>query len=137
MNLLITLKYLFVIFYLFAGVNHFIQPNLYLPLIPDYLDVYKHAINIIAGVVEILVAVLMLLKSTVKLAGYLTIAMLVAFIPSHIYFIQKGNLLIGSFTITPLIAWIRLLIIHPLLIYWAWWLAKKSTSTEKELVDKR
>jgi uncharacterized membrane protein len=124
MQLKYMLKYLFVVFYLLAGINHFLNPSLYLPLIPDYLHNYKYAINVVSGLAELLVAFLMLFKSTTKLAAYLTIAMLIAFVPSHIYFIQKGNLPIGSFIITPIIAWVRLLIIHPLLIYWAWWLAR-------------
>lgn len=121
------LRYLFIVFYLLAGINHFLNPNLYQPLIPDYWHQYKYVINILAGLAELLVACLMLFKLTTKLAAYLAIAMLIAFIPSHIFFIQKGNLPIGSLIITPIIAWIRLLIIHPILIYWAWWLATKST----------
>ena len=125
MMLHLVLKYGFVIFYLFAGINHFINPDLYLPLIPDYFDSYKNLINLAAGLAEVTVAILMFFRSTTKLASYITIAMLIAFIPSHIYFIQKGDLPIGDITITPLIAWVRLLIIHPVLIYWAWWLSKE------------
>jgi uncharacterized membrane protein len=125
MNFYTLLRFLFVFFYVFAGVNHFIHPETYLPLIPKYLGNYKEVLNILAGVVEVLVALLMLKKETIKISSYITIAMLLAFIPSHVYFIQKGDLQIAGFTITPLIAWIRLLVVHPLLIYWAWWLGKK------------
>ncbi len=126
MKLYTTLRYLFVLFYVFAGVNHFINPHLYWPLIPNYLADFKVLLNIVAGIVEVLVAVLMLNKRTVQLSSYLTIAMLIAFIPSHIYFIQKGDLQIAGITITPTIAWIRLLIVHPILIFWAWWLNKRN-----------
>jgi hypothetical protein len=51
--------------------------------------------------------------------------MLIAFIPSHIYFIQKGTFTLGSITINPTISWIRLLVVHPLLIIWAWQISKK------------
>lgn len=124
MKIYAILKYIFVVFYLFAGIYHFINPKLYLPLIPSYLANYKVELNILAGIAEIIVALLMVFPATQKLASWATVAMLIAFIPSHIYFIQQGNLPIGKFTITPTIAWIRLIIIHPILIYWAWWLGK-------------
>lgn len=127
LNMSITniLKYLFIVFYLIAGINHFIHPQIYYPLIPKYLSNYAVWINIAAGIAEVMIAVLMMSSQTIKLSSTLAIAMLLAFIPSHIYFIQAGNLVIGNFLITPFIAWIRLLIIHPLLIYWAWWLGKQ------------
>lgn len=124
MSLINTLRYLFIIIYFFAGVNHFIKPSLYWPLIPSYLSDYKEILNILAGIAEVIVALLMCFTKTIKLSAWLTIAMLIAFIPSHVYFIQQGNLQIGSITITPIIAWLRLLIIHPLLIFWPWWLQK-------------
>jgi hypothetical protein len=46
--------------------------------------------------------------------------MLIAFVPAHIYMIQIGSFSLGSFEMTPMIGWVRLLIIHPLLMYWAW-----------------
>ncbi|MFY8128248.1 MAG: hypothetical protein ACOVMM_07700 [Chitinophagaceae bacterium] len=124
MNFYSLLRFLFVFFYLFAGANHFINPEIYFPLIPDYLAKHKEWLNILAGLAEVVVALLMLKKETIKLASFLTIAMLLAFIPSHIHFILKGNLQIAGFTITPLIAWIRLVVVHPMLLYWAWWLGK-------------
>ncbi len=125
MSLYNIIKYLFIIFYLIAGINHFVQPQIYYPLIPKYLSNHAIWINILAGIAEMMVAILMIRTQTAKISSGLAIAMLLAFIPSHIFFIQAGNLAIGNFTITPFIAWIRLIIIHPLLIYWAWWLGKK------------
>ncbi len=124
------LKYLFIAFYLVAGINHFAQPQIYYPLIPSYLSEYAVPINVVAGFAEVIIAVLMIYHNTAKLSSWLAILMLLAFIPSHIYFIQAGNLSIGNFTITPFIAWIRLILIHPLLIFWAWWLGKKLTTSK-------
>ena len=107
-------------FYLFAGINHFINPNFYKPLLPLYLRDWSIAINYISGISEITLGLLMLFPRTRKLAAYGIIVMMIAFVPAHIFMIQIGSFSLGSFEMTPMIGWVRLLIIHPLLMYWAW-----------------
>ena len=106
-------------FYLFAGVNHFVNPSFYLPLIPESLP-YPEAINILSGLIEIVLGVGSLIKRTRKMSAILIILMLVAFIPSHVYFIQIGSCVEAGLCVSPWIAWLRLLVIHPLLIFWAY-----------------
>ena len=115
--------YLLILLYFFAGINHFWHPSFYLPIIPPYFS-NPVLINYVAGVAEIILAILLIFSTTRKIAAYGIIAMLIAFIPAHIYFIQKGNFKLGNNTMTPIIGWIRLIIIHPLLIAWAWWYRK-------------
>ncbi len=114
----------FSLFYGFAGIIHFVTPGSYLPVIPAWLG-DPLVINYLAGFVEIAVALLVLFKSTRVWASYLTIAMLLAFTISHVYFIQIGSCA-GDLCIAPWIAWVRLLLIHPLLIYWAYHLSTES-----------
>jgi uncharacterized membrane protein len=76
----------------------------------------------ISGVAEIVLALCMIFPSTRMLASYGIIALLIAFIPAHIYMIQLGHFNLGKFQMTPTIGWIRLLMIHPVLIAWAYWL---------------
>lgn len=102
-----------------AGVNHFIHPLFYYPLIPDYLK-HPELINFGAGVLEVIFA-LMLLSATFRTyAAYGIILLLLLFVPSHIYFIQIGGCIPDGLCTPQWVAWIRLLLIHPLLIYWAW-----------------
>jgi uncharacterized membrane protein len=108
----------FVLFYGGAGIYHFINPETYLPVIPDWLGDPK-VINILAGLAEIVVAILAIFPKARKQSGYLTIAMLLAFTISHIYFIQIGHCA-GEMCLDPWIGWVRLIVIHPLLIYWAY-----------------
>jgi len=110
-----------ILFYLFAGANHFINPSFYLPIIPPYLMKWANEVNIVSGVVEILLALLLIPKFTRIKAGIGIIIMLLAFIPSHIYFIQKGEFMIGTIMFNPLKSSIRLFIGQPLLILWAYW----------------
>lgn len=112
-------RYLLVIFYVLAGINHFINPNFYLPLIPPYLgDVWL--VNVSAGVSEVALGLLVIPRKTRKLALYGIMAMLIAFIPSHLYFIEIGGCVNEGLCVPAWVAWLRLILIHPLLLLWAW-----------------
>lgn len=74
-----------------------------------------------AGFFEILFALLLIFYKTRSLAAWGIILMLIAFLPVHISMISDAPLHLGRIVVTPLIAWIRLLILQPLLILWAWW----------------
>lgn len=115
----------FVVFYLVAGLMHFIQPNFYIQVIPDYLGDAR-LLNQMAGVAEIIIAIAALFKTTRALAGYGTIAMLMVFVIPHVYFIKIGSCA-GDLCIPSWVAWLRLIVIHPLLLYWAYTIAKNKT----------
>ncbi|TPN87705.1 DoxX family protein [Aquimarina algicola] len=107
-------------FYCIAGINHFLHPEFYLDLIPNYLF-YPRQINWISGLLEIILAILFCIHKTRKIASIGIIIMLVGFIPSHIYFIQIGSCIEGGLCTQPWVAWVRLLLIHPLFLIWAWY----------------
>lgn len=114
-------------FYLFAGLNHFINPDFYLDLIPAYLG-EPEFINVVAGLAELILGAGLLLKNTRRVAAFGIMAMLLAFIPSHVYFIQLGSCIPDGLCVPEWVGWSRLAIIHPLLIYWAWIVAKSSSN---------
>jgi len=105
-------------FYVIAGVNHFTNPDFYFTLIPDYLP-FHEAINFLSGFVELILACGVLFKKTRKISSYLIVLMLISFIPAHIYFLQIGSCVEGGLCVSEWISWVRLLVIHPLLIIWA------------------
>lgn len=113
-----AILYGFVMLYAVAGIMHFATPEIYLEVIPDWLG-DKRLINYSAGLVELIIAVMALFSRTRKTAGIITIFMLLAFVISHVYFIQNGSCA-GDVCISAWIGWMRLVVIHPLLIYWAW-----------------
>lgn len=117
--------FVMVVFYIFGGYNHFNNPSFYIPLIPPYLSSWAVELNLIAGLFEIIFGILLIPQQTRKWAGWGIVLMLLAFIPSHIYFIERGNFSLGSFTMSPLISWIRLLVFQPLFILWALWVSRK------------
>ena len=110
-------------FYLAAGVNHFIAPDFYLPLIPPFFS-QPELINTLAGIAEILLGLGILYFPTRKRASLGVVILLVAFIPSHVYFIQIGSCVEGGLCVPELVGWLRLLIIHPVLIFWSIWIWK-------------
>jgi uncharacterized membrane protein len=108
-----------IILYLLAGVNHFIKPAMYYPIIPPYLP-WPVTINTISGIAEILLATLLIFKATRKLAAIGIIFLLIAFIPTHIYMIQKGGCMSAEVCIPAWAAWVRLFPLQFVLMYWAW-----------------
>ena len=111
---------LLIILYAGAGINHFIHPTGYYSIIPPYLPNH-YLINILAGIAEVSSAVLLAIPFTRKLGAYLVIAMLIAFIPAHIYMIQKGGCMSKEICIPLWGAWLRLFPLQFILIAWAWW----------------
>ncbi len=114
--------YLLVVLYLMAGINHFRNPQVYLELMPPYLPA-PATLNMLAGIAEILLAGLLVFRRTRKLAAYGIIAMLIAFIPTHIYMIEKHSCF-PSLCVAPWVGWVRLFLFQPLLVAWAWWCRK-------------
>lgn len=117
------LRYLLSLFFVFAGVNHFVNPEFYLPLIPPYFP-YPDAINLVSGIIEIGFGVGLLIRKVSKYAAWGIIALLVAFIPSHVYFIQIGSCVPDGLCVPELLGWLRLVLVHPILIGWAYFCTK-------------
>ena len=110
---------LLIIFYVIAGINHFLHPNGYIQIIPHWLPA-PSVLNILAGAAEIAAGLLVLYNPTHKAGCILIIFMLTAFLPVHIDMIIHAPLKVGSLIVTPLLAWIRILL-QPVLMLWAWW----------------
>jgi len=117
-NLKKTGLFILVIFYLVAGVNHFRDPGSYYNIIPHYIP-FPVFVNLLAGFCEIAFAVLLIFPKTRVIAAWGIILMLIAFLPLHISMIRNAPLYLGKLKVTPLLAWIRLLVLQPLLILWA------------------
>ncbi|NHF60267.1 hypothetical protein FK220_013010 [Flavobacteriaceae bacterium TP-CH-4] len=120
------LKYGLVFFYIIAGINHFINPEFYEGLIPDYLP-YPDFLNYLSGFLELGLGVLVLFPDTQKWACYGIILLLILLMPSHVYFIEIGSCVENSLCIAPWVSWVRLIVIHPLLMFWAWKVAHQPT----------
>jgi uncharacterized membrane protein len=109
------LLYLMSLMYFAAGIYHFVNPKMYLRIMPSYLPFHLPLVYI-SGVCEILVAILLIPESTRSLGAWLTIALLVAVFPANIQmavnFWQKKHPGLWMAVVR--------LPLQLLLIYWAW-----------------
>ena len=116
-------KYSCFLFYSSAGISHIISPDFYVNLIPNYLP-YPNGINILSGLIEIALSLLLLFPRYLKIGAWGIIVLLIFFIPSHVYFIKIGSCVPNGLCVNPIISWLRLIIVHPILILWAWYVGK-------------
>ena len=102
-----------------AGVNHFLNPDWYMPLIPPYLP-YPEFLNLLSGTLEILLGTGLFTKSYRKPAAIGIILLMIAFIPAHVHHIQMDGCVSEAICIPVWAAWVRLLVVHPLIMIWAY-----------------
>ena len=110
---------LMIAFYIVAGINHFRNPTAYYRIIPDYLP-NPHLINIVSGIAEVALAILLLFTVTRKIAAYGIILILLAFIPAHVEMIKNGWCFNPGYCLPAWATWIRLFPLQFLLMWWAW-----------------
>ena len=107
------------IVYLVAGIYHFINPAFYKAIMPPYLPSHSGLI-LLSGVCEVLFALLLLPPYTRRVAASCIIVLLIAVFPANIQmainYSEEHNRYL----------WLALLRLplQPLLIWWAYTLAK-------------
>lgn len=111
--------YVMAILYIFAGVNHFVSPESYLKIMPPYFP-NQELLNYLAGIAEIVLGAGLFFSGTRKWAAFGIILMLIAFIPVHTYFIQVDSCIPDGICLPSWTGWFRLVIIHPILLLWAY-----------------
>lgn len=81
--------YLMAFVYLAAGVNHFVMPKFYLPLMPRWIP--RHELMIaLSGFAELGLGLLVWLDPPARAWGsWGIILLLIAFMPVHVYMIQE------------------------------------------------
>lgn len=107
--------------FLTAGACHFVFQDEFTTVIPEPLPL-KPLINKVIGVLEIVIG--LSYYSTVKNLAYkITFILLIIYIWPHLYFIQMGSCN-EAISISPSISWVRLLVIHPILLFSTYYLIK-------------
>ncbi len=70
--------------YIYIGIRHFIDPDFFLAIMPDYLPYHLEAVYI-SGFIEILLGGMLLFDKSRWIAGWGLIVLLVAVFPANIY----------------------------------------------------
>ncbi len=109
-------------FYIFVGVNHFINPDFFLDIMPDYLP-WHAALVYISGIAEIICGVLLFIPRTRILGAWLTIALLIAVFPANVHTAMNPE----QFDFAPPNGHYIRLPIQGLLILWAYWYTRPDT----------
>ena len=106
--------------YIAAGLNHFINPDFYLRMMPPYLP-WPTLLHLTAGVLEVVGGALLLFPPLRHWAAWGLVLLLLAVYPANLHVAFNHHL----YPEIPLLFhWIRLPL-QFLLIAWAWWFTRR------------
>ena len=112
----LVLKLLMAAFYVFAGVNHFLDPAFYLNIMPPYIPAHGAAVAL-SGVAELLLGAALLWPRSQRLAAWGIVAILIAFLPVHVHMLANSQLYPET---SVLALWLRFPM-QGTLVAWAYW----------------
>ena len=104
-------------FFVFAGLNHFLNTKFYLAMMPPYIPAHYELV-IFTGVLEILGGIGLIFPFTRTWAGYGLILLLIAVFPANIYMAMNPEKFAN---VSPRWALYLRLPLQFLLIYWIYW----------------
>ena len=110
------LKYVFALFLLLAGLNHFRVPDFYTKMIPPYLPRPLFLVYL-SGAFEVVLGVALLFPRCRKMAAWGIIALLLAIFPANIHMAVNPELFPDY---TPVMLWARLPL-QLVFVVWAFW----------------
>lgn len=105
------------VFFVAAGVNHFVMPRYYRRIVPPRCG-DPATVVAISGVAEIAGGVGALVPATRRAAGWGLVALLIAVFPANIYMAVRPQLF-RDLRIPRWALWLRLPL-QPLMMWWAW-----------------
>lgn len=111
------------LFMLWGGLLHFLKPAFYLPFVPEFLP-FRVAFIALSGAVEFLLGFAVLMPRIRSLASWGIMALMVVFLPVHVWDIFRTDPAIGSHAA----ALVRLPF-QFLFILWAWFVATYASPT--------
>jgi len=124
-------RYLYGIFFIVAGVMHFVRPDFYLKIMPPYLPLHLELVYL-SGVFEIALGAMLLVKRLAPLASWGLILLLIAIFPANIYAYQHQDLIPAS----SLLHLLRLPL-QAVLILWAYWYTRRDPKSATETSSRR
>lgn len=109
-------RYLLVVFFLAAGLNHFRTPDFYLPMMPPYIPAHEFMV-MLSGITEIVAAILLAVPKTSRIGAWFIVAHLVVFFTVHVYMLLETN---GAFQGIPTFGLVLRIFMQFIFIGWAW-----------------
>lgn len=121
------LLYVMAAFYVAAGMNHFVSPDVYLPMMPPYLPAHRELI-MLSGVAEVGLGIAVLAPMLRQWAAWGLVVLLMAVFPANLHIAMDNVPLFGSSEGFGIWNWVRLPL-QALLIAWAWWYTRDAPVT--------
>lgn len=106
--------YIMALLYGLAGLNHFRNPKMYIRIIPPFFP-NPTLLNMLSGIAEIALGILLIIPATSKLAAWGIVLLLIAVFPANVFMVTDER---ASFGLPKWILWLRLPI-QFVLIFWA------------------
>lgn len=116
----LVMRGLLALLMLTAGTLHFLRPNTFVQIVPNYLP-YPMALVYISGVFEILGGIGLMVPLTTHFSAWGLIALFVAVFPANLHMAINNVPVNGEYY--PIASWVRLPF-QILLIWWAYWFTK-------------
>ncbi|HEX8287307.1 MAG TPA: MauE/DoxX family redox-associated membrane protein [Pyrinomonadaceae bacterium] len=113
-------KWILGVGFILAGINHFINPNFYLKIMPPYLPWHLFLVYL-SGVLEVIFGGLLFIPRFTRFAAWGIIAILIAVFPANVYMAMNPQNFPEFSTATLHLR----LPLQFLLIGWAYWYTKK------------
>jgi uncharacterized membrane protein len=106
-------------FLVFGGINHFLNPEFYVPFVPSWISL--ELANWSSGILEVIFGVGLFFPKSRRWSAWGAFGLMLCFLPLHVWDVFRDDPAIGSATA----AYIRLPV-QFLFIAWTWWLAQPS-----------
>ena len=107
-------RWLMALFFIAAGVNHFVSPKTYMEIMPPYLP-WPLGLIYVSGVAEVVLGAAALVPPLRRIAGWSLIALLIAVFPANVHMALNG-----FHSVPQWILWARLPV-QLVLICWVYW----------------
>ena len=121
-----ALRWLLTVFMVAAGVNHFLDADAYVAVMPSALPAHLLLVYL-SGVAEIAGGLGLILPATRRLAAWGLIALLLAVFPANVN-MAINPLSLGGREVPAWTLWARLPL-QAVLIAWAWWFTRPDRAT--------
>ena len=119
MNLKNISRLVLALFFLTAGLLHFLRPDGFVRIVPPYLPNPLLLVHL-SGAAEIAGALGLLVPATRRWAAWGLVALLLAVFPANVYMLQTGG---AGLSVPEWALWLRLPL-QLVLIAWAWWVRR-------------
>ena len=91
----IVVRVIFALFMIYAGIQHFVKPDFYIPFVPSFLPFTKTIIYA-SGILEILLGIMMIIPKYAKQGALGILLLMLVFLPIHVWDVFSATPAIGS-----------------------------------------